>query len=198
MAIAGKTKAGEAEQHHGPGRRLRNHGARKRERRVERPLVGDVGADTQPVGLNASIAIVARPALQVPNERPGAATDRSRRRQPKEVAIVQLDLGHKEIMISRESEGGGERYVELDFLPRDRTIATGEYAGKGVDAPRCTELRALKLAFSRVVENLRPLLASRSSNATSEGELTRVGTFGVEKSGAPLVRPTFESLGNTR
>jgi hypothetical protein len=45
------------------------------------------------------------------------------------------------------------------------------------------------------VVKLRPLLASRSSNATSEGELTLVGTFGVEKSGAPLVPPDIRIVG---
>ncbi len=39
---------------------------------------------------------------------------------------------------------------------------------------------------------------SRDSKATSEGEFTRVGTWEVEKTGSPLVRPTSESAGNTR
>ena len=39
---------------------------------------------------------------------------------------------------------------------------------------------------------------SRLANATSEGELTLVGTWFVENTGAPLVRPTSESLGKTR
>src|SRR4029077_8439920 len=41
----------------------------------------------------------------------------------------------------------------------------------------------------------------RSSSATSDGELTLVGTFGVENAGTvsgPLVRPTLESAGKTR
>src|SRR6185369_6017821 len=33
---------------------------------------------------------------------------------------------------------------------------------------------------------------------TSDGELTLVGTFGVENTGGPLVRPTLESAGKTR
>ena len=50
-----------------------------------------------------------------------------------------------------------------------------------------------------LVENVRPLLAlSRESKATSDGEFARVGTCEVENVGAPLVRPTSESLGNTR
>ena len=40
--------------------------------------------------------------------------------------------------------------------------------------------------------------ALRSSNSTSEGELTRVGTCGVLNVGGPDVRPTSESLGKTR
>ena len=36
---------------------------------------------------------------------------------------------------------------------------------------------------------------SRSSNATSEGELTRVGTCDVENVGGPLVRPMSEFVG---
>src|SRR5437868_9931 len=38
----------------------------------------------------------------------------------------------------------------------------------------------------------------RSSSATSDGELTLVGTFAVENVGDPLVRPTSESAGKTR
>src|SRR6266446_10899998 len=38
----------------------------------------------------------------------------------------------------------------------------------------------------------------RSSSATSDGELTLVGTFGVENVGGPLVRPWLESAGKTR
>ena len=50
--------------------------------------------------------------------------------------------------------------------------------------PGCTELSAVKLPFSRVVEKRQAAVAaSRSSNATSDGELTRVSTLGVEKGG---------------
>src|SRR5215471_6659178 len=38
----------------------------------------------------------------------------------------------------------------------------------------------------------------RSSSATSDGELTLVGTFVVENVGGPLVRTTSESAGKTR
>ena len=39
------------------------------------------------------------------------------------------------------------------------------------------------------------LRLSHSSNSTSDGELRRVGTCGVEKGGDPLVRPTSEFVG---
>ena len=55
-------------------------------------------------------------------------------------------------------------------------------------------------AQSLSLEAKRPEEVSRLSNATSEGELILVGTWAVEKTGggAPLVRPTSESLGKTR
>ena len=50
-----------------------------------------------------------------------------------------------------------------------------------------------------MVEKVRLLLeVSRSANATSDGELLRVGAFGVEFVGGPLVRPASESFGKTR
>src|SRR5689334_8038142 len=65
--------------------------------------------------------------------------------------------------------------------------------------PGWTELAAVKDAFRRTVVKLRlPSLLLRSSNATSEGELTRVGTCEVLKLGGPDVRPTSESFGKTR
>ena len=39
---------------------------------------------------------------------------------------------------------------------------------------------------------------SRESSATSDGELTRVGTCGVGNVGGPLVRPTFDAAGIRR
>ena len=45
----------------------------------------DVRANAQPVGIKD--LIIAGPTLQVPNERPGAASDRFRRRQPEEIAV---------------------------------------------------------------------------------------------------------------
>src|SRR5215467_6365028 len=66
--------------------------------------------------------------------------------------------------------------------------------------PGCTELSTEKPPRSEVVNDRLPGegLVSRSSNSTSEGELTLVGTWGVEKVGRPLVRPMSESLGKTR
>ena len=58
---------------------------------------------------------------------------------------------------------------------------TGPSPPGGVDGrwipPGCTELAAVKLADTTPGVKVRPLVESRSWNATSEGELTRVGTF---------------------
>ena len=65
--------------------------------------------------------------------------------------------------------------------------------------PGWTEFLAVKLPCSVAVAKVRlPGAESRVSNATSDGEFTRVGTLAVEKVGDPLVRPTSESFGNTR
>jgi hypothetical protein len=71
--------------------------------------------------------------------------------------------------------------------------------GSGCMPPGCTLLLAVKLRF-RIIDAKPgdPAEKSRSSNATSEGEFTLVGTFGVENVGDPLVRVTSESLGKTR
>ena len=96
-------------------------------------------------------------------------------------------------MISRESEGGGERYVELHFLAGDRTVAASNEVGNGMDAARLHRVERGEDPRSVVVK-VRPLLAeSRSSNSISDGELTRVGTLGVENGGDPLVRATSET-----
>ena len=47
LAIARETQAGEAEQHHGPGRGLWNHRCRSARRCVERPLVGGDSVPTR-------------------------------------------------------------------------------------------------------------------------------------------------------
>jgi hypothetical protein len=65
--------------------------------------------------------------------------------------------------------------------------------------PRSTELAAVKVASRTLAVNARFAAAeSRSSNSTSEGELTRVGTWDVLKVGDPDVRPASESFGKTR
>jgi hypothetical protein len=65
--------------------------------------------------------------------------------------------------------------------------------------PGKTELRTLNVLLGKVGWTMRFSEAvSRSSNSTSDGELTRVGTFGVEKNGGPLVRLTSESAAKTR
>ena len=58
----------------------------------------------------------------------------------------------------------------------------------------CTVLSTLKLPKSVAEKVKLPATLSRSSKATSDGELTRVGTLGVENFGSPLVRLTSESL----
>ena len=65
--------------------------------------------------------------------------------------------------------------------------------------PLRTELAAVKDGWMILGVNVKLFAeALRSSNATSEGELTRVGTCGVLNVGGPEVRPTSESLGKTR
>src|SRR5689334_10192829 len=66
------------------------------------------------------------------------------------------------------------------------------WPGVGWIPPGCTEFSTEKLAASTPVENERSpdVALSRDANATSDGELTRVGTCDVEKVGAPDVRPT--------
>src|SRR5215472_4321035 len=64
--------------------------------------------------------------------------------------------------------------------------------------PGWTLLSAVKLALRTELVNVNPDPLSRLSKATSEGELTRVGTCEVEKVGGPDVRATLESFGKTR
>src|SRR4051794_23997035 len=66
--------------------------------------------------------------------------------------------------------------------------------------PGATELSAVNELASVAVLNdsSDPAAESLLAKATSEGELTRVGTCDVLKIGGPEVRPVSESLGNTR
>src|SRR5262245_34992603 len=65
--------------------------------------------------------------------------------------------------------------------------------------PGWTLLLAINDACTTIGTKLSdPLENCRSVTSTSDGELTRVGTFGVENVGGPLVRPTSESAGKTR
>src|SRR5216117_3813528 len=69
------------------------------------------------------------------------------------------------------------------------------WSGTGL-IPSITELAAANLWSRTVTVNRRvPSALSRVSNATSDGELTRVGTWGVLKVGGPEVRATSESFG---
>jgi hypothetical protein len=65
--------------------------------------------------------------------------------------------------------------------------------------PGLTLLFAVKLEFRTIdAKPGAPAENCRWSSATSDGELTLVGTFGVENVGGPLVRPWLESAGKTR
>jgi hypothetical protein len=67
--------------------------------------------------------------------------------------------------------------------------------------PLSTELFGVNEVLTTAAMNERPGVGpapSRVVNATSDGELTRVRTIGVENVGAPDVRPTSESVGKTR
>src|SRR5580704_8934919 len=65
--------------------------------------------------------------------------------------------------------------------------------------PGWTLLLAVNVACRTIGMKLSdPLENWRSVTSTSDGELTRVGTLGVENVGGPLVRPTLESAGKTR
>src|SRR5262249_29171945 len=71
--------------------------------------------------------------------------------------------------------------------------------GAGCMPPGLTLLFAVKLELiTMAVKPGDPAENWRSSSATSDGELTLVGTFGVENVGGPLVRFTLESAGKTR
>src|SRR6266446_7063076 len=73
------------------------------------------------------------------------------------------------------------------------------WPGIGWMPPGSTLLRVVKDPANTIVEKLNaPPELSRESNATSDGEFTRVGTMDVENVGGPLVRPTLESFGKTR
>ena len=158
----------------------------------------DVRPDSQPV---RSQVLVANPFLEVGGaggERGPRRDDGPGRREPEEVAVRQLHLGHEEVVIGGQAKGLGEEHVELDFLPRDGAVAAGVEAGARMD-PLRTELFAVKLELMIPDVNVRlPAEALRSPNSTSEGELTRVGTCGVLNVGGPEVRPTSESMGKTR
>ena len=88
-----------------------------------------------------------------------------------------LDLRHEEIMVRRQVERQRQRNVETNFLPGHRTFAARGLIWNWVD-PQRTELFAVNDVLSTVVKKLRfPAPADRVSKVTSEGELTRVGTF---------------------
>ena len=129
-----KTKAGEADQQHGPGRRLRHDGTGKREGGVEWALVSNVSADAQPVGIERCVA---GPALQISEtwrEWRTRRDERFRRRQPKKVTVVELNLRHEEIVIGGEREGVVNVTVNSVSSAGDGAVAAGEYVRKGMDS----------------------------------------------------------------
>ena len=104
---------------------LGDRAAAERERRVEgreSVAVYDVLVYAQPVWLKKCIA---GPALQVcepHGERyPGRGVDRPRRRQPKEIANEQLDLGHEEVVVGGEDERRRKGHVELHLKEDPRS-----------------------------------------------------------------------------
>ena len=148
----------------------------------------DVGADAEPVGVEVGVA---DPGLEVGGEGGGAgAGDGAGGGEPVEVSAGDGDLGDEEVVVGGEVEGGGEGDGELDFGAGDGAFAAGGLGGEGW-MPLRTELRAVKEALRVEVEKVMSAAReSRSSKATSEGELVRVGTV--------MVREVLESLGKTR
>ena len=72
--IAGETEAGEAEQHHGPGRGLGNHGAADSENAALNAPAPTMSVPTRSQsGAMPSVALIARPALQI-RERTGTVS----------------------------------------------------------------------------------------------------------------------------
>ena len=101
-------------------------------------------------------------------------------------------------MTRRKIKWAGEGYIELNFLARDWPITWVSTLGIGCIPPGAIELVAVNDPFRVVVLKVNPEEEERESRATSDGEFTRVGTCVVEKNGAPEVRLTLESNGNTR
>ena len=63
------------------------------------------------------------------------------------------------------------------------------WPGLGLMPPGWTELSAVKLLLKTLVVKVSsPAVLSRLSNATSDGELARVGTLSVEKGGLSAAR----------
>ena len=88
----------------------------------------DITADPQPVRIQIRIA---DPHLQVTGKH-----RRSGRGQPQEVAIPtsHLHLRNEEVVTGGQVHRLGEHHVELDGLPRDRTVSPRVLVGRLVDA----------------------------------------------------------------
>src|SRR5206468_1741347 len=101
--------------------------AAQREAAVERRAAHDVGADAQPVRVQVSIE---DPHLQV------AGKLRVMSGQPQKVTAdtAQPHLGYEEVVTGGQVHRLGEDDVELDGLPRYRTISPRVLVGQRVDA----------------------------------------------------------------
>jgi hypothetical protein len=137
--------------------------------------------------------------LQVRHEWSCGGDDRPRRRQPQEITgDAEGDLWNEKVVIGRQQERGREREAALDLLFSRRSFSALPWPGFGL-MPFTTVLATVKLLDTRLQLKMRfPLVVLRSSNSTSDGELTRVGTAGVLNVGGPEVSPTSESFGKTR
>ncbi len=165
--------------------------------------MSDVGAYPQPVGVYTSITFISGPALKIGETwREGRSWryDRPRCREPKKVSARQFDLRDEEVLTRSQIDRDGQFHRDCRFLSGHRTVAGCKNIGLRMYTAR---LDAVVRCEARLQNNRREAKLpdeeeSRLSNATSDGELTLVGTFGVEKVGGPLVRFTSESAGKTR
>ena len=83
-------------------------------------------------------------------------------------------------MIRSELERCRKRYVELHLHAGDWALAAGELIGKAWMPPDKTELATWKLGLSTFVVKVSvPPKPSAAAKLLSDGEFTRVSTFGV-------------------
>ena len=135
----------------------------------------DVRPYAQPVRIQE---LIAGPALQI-----GECCRRDDglwRGQPEEVADVQVNLRHKEVVARRQRKRIRERHVELHLFAGDRSVSrrwSGSASDECRQAAHCCWPRSVRRSLVVKVRSPGAEL-SRESSATSDGELTRVGTCG--------------------